>query len=151
MTKNKESGFVALFFVLIFAGALGFLVLGLSLKSKNMLVLFGNMRDANAARVAASFCLQKLLVNKSTNIGYIPTVGVDFQMSEGAACRYTSYVDVPEVMTQRIDVRRGTTMHEVNALKRFTVHILATYSKGNLSYASTSHEIIREYFITDSL
>lgn len=163
MTKNKESGFVALFFVLIFASALGFLMLSLSLKSKNMLVLFGNMRNNNAARVAADYCLQKLLNNKTANIGYIPTVGVNLQISDGLICKYKSFVDTPEVsppsvstdnfgvVNQHISVQRGTTTYEANILRKFTVQILGTYTKSGATFRTTSHEIIKEFYITDSL
>lgn len=151
VTHNKESGFVALFFVLIFASALGFLILILSLKSKNMLTLFQSMKNDHAARVAADYCLQKLIQNKIANIGYKPPVGVDIQISDGLVCRYKSYIDAPEVAAQQIDVRRGTTIHRVNVLQKFTVHVLATYSKNGTFYASTSHDVVREYFVTDSL
>ena len=163
MAKNKESGFVALFFVLIFASALGFLMLSLSLKSKNMLVLFGNMRNNNAARVAADYCLQKLLNNKTANIGYIPTVGVDLQISDGLICRYKSFVDTPEVSplsvsthslgvaSRHIGVQRESTIYESTILRKFTVRILGIYIKKGVALATTSHEIIREFHITDSL
>lgn len=151
VTKNKESGFVALFFVLIFASALGFLMLGLSLKSKSMLALFGNMRGNNAARVAASFCLQKLLVNKMSNIGYKPLIDVDIQIYEGLTCRYKSFVETPQISTQQIDTQVSMKTYKANVLQKFTVRILGTHEKNGAFFATTSHEIIREFYITDSL
>lgn len=151
VTQNTESGFVALFFVLIFASALGFLMFSLSLKSKNMLALFGNMRNDNAARVATGFCLQKLLVNKMSNIGYKPLVGVDIQIHEGLTCRYKSFVETPQISTQQVDTQVSMKTYKANVLQKFTVHILGTYAKNGTVFATTSHEIIREIYITDSL
>lgn len=149
--QDAESGFVALFFVLSFASALGFLVLSLSLKSQNMLRMFQYMKDNQAAREAADFCLQKLLVNKVTNIGYVSPIDVDIRMHDGLTCRYESFVDTPEVVARQIQVQRGVTSYSANSLFKSTVHIRGIYVKSGTTIATTSHKIIREFYITDSL
>mgnify|MGYP000379031955 CR=1 FL=1 len=148
--QDTESGFVALFFVLIFASALGFLLLSISLKSKNMLVLLGNMRDAKAARSSADYCLQKLLANKISNIGYRPLIDIDIEMPEGLLCRYKSFIETSGVGT--IQVQRGSATRSANILQSFTVHILGVYIRqGQRVGEPIKHEIIREFYITDSL
>ena len=158
MTKNivtaqkTESGFVALFFVLIFAGSLGFLVLSLSLKSRNMLVLLGNMRDDTAARASADYCLQKLLVNKISNIGYRPPIDKDIVMHEGLLCRYKSFIETSEADTIQVRVQRGSTTRSANILQSFTVHILGLYMRrGERVTEPIKYEIIRKFYITNSL
>lgn len=116
-----------------------------------MLVLFENMRGNNAARVAVNYCLQKLLTNKLSNIGYRPLINTNIEIREGLGCRYVSFVDIPHTSTQKIVVQVGMKTHETNILRKFTVHILGTYSKDASSLATTSHEIIKEFYITDSL
>jgi hypothetical protein len=152
IAQNTDSGFVALFFILIFASALGFLVLSLSLKSKNMLILFGNMRDSNAARVAADYCLQKLLADKMSNIGYRPLIDTDIVMHEGLLCRYKSFMETSGVDTIQVQVHRGSTTRSANILQSFTVHILGFYiRRGERVIEPIKYEMMRKFYITDSL
>ncbi|MDQ5893022.1 MAG: hypothetical protein QG640_32, partial [Patescibacteria group bacterium] len=52
---------------------------------------------------------------------------------------------------QQIDTRVSMKTYKANVLQKFTVHILGTHAKNGAVFATTSHEIIREIYITDSL
>lgn len=156
-TTRKDSGFVALFFVLSFATALGILVFNLSSKSTHMLTLFKGMRDLHIAKSSAIYCLQKLIDNKTINQGYRPVLGTMVSISDDSYCIYESFVETPQsglqIMYRKEDIQNQSfSTYTANIVAKFTVQVRGT--KKVLSGDSSPdvhHSLQREYYITDSL
>lgn len=164
MTQKQQSGgFVALFFVLTVAAAMGFLMSSLVLKSKNMFRLLDDLRNTETSRFATNYCLQKLIYNKRMNMGYKPSIGNPIEVSRGVWCSYASFTEesVVGVEGQQSYVRVDSKLQMVQALRKFAVRIQSThtvpgyvhsgYVSAEYVHSSISSEIYREFLITDFL
>lgn len=88
---NRNSGFVALFFVLIVASSLTILVFELSRSFSYTLSMLDSFKENDNARSSALFCKYKLFNNVLSNIEYAPVLNTDLYTPYGGTCIYTSF------------------------------------------------------------
>lgn len=149
---RNSDGFVALFFVLSFATALGMLVFGLTQKSQYMLSLLRAVRDSHNAKSAIQFCLQRLIDLKSLNIGYIPPLDTDISTFGGFVCTYRSFSEEAVADEKQLSIKQRGVVRSVQAIRKFSVEVTSGRTGDqDVTPAEPLYRVRREYYITDAI
>lgn len=159
LQKKNNSGFIALFFVLLFAASVGALVFTLSSRSSHLLNLFGNMRDSHVAKMSAFYCLRTFMYNKSINQGYKPVMNQPVYITDDSYCVFESFSEVyrSTVSIADNDTFEDGTTGGVSAMSPNIVSTCVLQVRGVKVLKNSNQQNIvsrtlrRKYYITDSL